>query len=66
MIGVKLYAAAIVVKKEAANFSIEDLKSHLKNKLTGFKIPKKFFIVKELPKTELGKVEKNKLTEKFS
>lgn len=62
----EIVCAAIVLKKGAINFNVVDLKSYLKNRLSGFKIPKKFFIVRELPKTELGKVEKKKLTEKFS
>ncbi len=62
----EIVCSAIVVKKEAGNFNVEDLKSYLKKKLSGFKIPKKFFIVKEIPKTELGKVEKKILIEKYS
>jgi len=42
------------------------LNIYLKNKLASFKIPKNIFIEKEIPKTELGKVEKKKLTEKYS
>jgi len=62
----EIVAAVIILKEEIINFKIEGLKSYLKNKLAGFKIPKKIFIVKEIPKTELGKIEKKKLIEKFS
>jgi len=59
-------AAAIMLNEGINNFRIEELKTFLKNKLADFKIPKKIFIVQELPKTELGKVEKKKLMEKYS
>lgn len=59
-------AAAIMLNEGINNFRIEELKTFLKNKLADFKIPKKIFIVQELPKTELGKVEKKKLIEKYS
>jgi O-succinylbenzoic acid--CoA ligase len=59
-------AAALILEEGANNFHVEELKAFLKNKLASFKIPKNVFIEKELPKTELGKVEKNKLIEKYS
>ena len=59
-------AAAIILEEGINNFHVEELKTFLKNKLASFKIPKNVFIEKELPKTELGKVEKNKLIEKYS
>jgi O-succinylbenzoic acid--CoA ligase len=59
-------AAAILLEEGINNFKVEELNAYLKNKLASFKIPKNIFIEKELPKTELGKVEKNKLIEKYS
>jgi O-succinylbenzoic acid--CoA ligase len=59
--------AAVIILEEGINdFKVEELNTYLENKLAGFKIPKNVFIEKELPKTELGKVEKKKLTEKYS
>jgi O-succinylbenzoic acid--CoA ligase len=59
--------AAVIILEDGINkFKVEELKAFLKNKLAGFKIPKKIFIEKKLPKTELGKVEKKKLIEKYS
>jgi len=58
--------AAVILEDGINNFKVEELNTYLKNKLAGFKIPKKIFIIKELPKTELGKVEKKKLVDKFS
>ena len=56
----------MILEEGINNFKIGELNTYLKNKLAGFKIPKNIFIEKKLPKTELGKVEKKKLTEKFS
>ena len=56
-------AAAAVVIKENKIIQLEELKLFLKDKLAGFKIPKKLFIVKKFPKTEMGKVQKEKLKE---
>ncbi len=53
-------AAAIVLKKNSRINSIE-LKKFLKNKLAGYKIPRKIFFIDEIPKTTLGKVQKEKL-----
>ena len=59
-------AAAIILEEGINNFKVEELSTYLKNKLASFKIPKYFFIEKELPKTDLGKVEKKKLVDKLS
>jgi len=62
----EIVAAAIILEEGINIFNSEEFKTFLKNKLTGFKIPKKFFIVKKIPKTELGKIEKKKLINQFS
>jgi len=41
-----------------------DIISTLKNKIAGFKVPKRVFLVKELPRNTMGKVQKNLLREK--
>ena len=56
----QIAVAAIVVKKNY-NLTIDNLIKFLKSKLAGFKIPKKFYIVEILPRTELGKIQKDKL-----
>jgi O-succinylbenzoic acid--CoA ligase len=43
----------------------EYLKNELKKNLASFKIPKKFFFVNELPKTPLGKIERDKVRKMF-
>ncbi|MCW8809901.1 MAG: o-succinylbenzoate--CoA ligase [Ignavibacteriaceae bacterium] len=61
----EIVAASIVLKDSSIEVSYEDLKSFLQTNLAGFKIPKKIFIEKNLPKTELGKVEKDKLMKRY-
>jgi non-ribosomal peptide synthetase component E (peptide arylation enzyme) len=61
----EIVAAAIVVNDPTANLTYEDLKSYLQKELAGFKIPKKIFFEKSLPKTELGKIEKDKLIKRY-
>ncbi len=53
-------AAAIVLKKNR-KISSNELKLFLKKKLAGYKIPKKIFFISEIPRTSLGKVQKEKL-----
>jgi O-succinylbenzoic acid--CoA ligase len=47
------------------NITIENLREFLKDKLPSFKLPRKIFILDELPKTELGKIQKGKIKERF-
>jgi o-succinylbenzoate---CoA ligase len=47
------------------NITVEELKEFLKDKLPSFKHPRKIFILDELPKTELGKIQKGKIKERF-
>ena len=48
--------SAVIVLKKNTKLSAGELKIFLKDKLAGYKIPKKILFVDELPKTELGKV----------
>uniref|UniRef100_A0A832G1T5 O-succinylbenzoic acid--CoA ligase n=1 Tax=Ignavibacterium album TaxID=591197 RepID=A0A832G1T5_9BACT len=58
----QIVAAALVI-----NGSIDEefLKNELKKNLASFKIPKKYFFVNELPKTSLGKIERDKVRKMF-
>ncbi len=58
--------AAALVTKDNIELSLDDLKSFLSESLASFKHPKKIFIVKSLPRTELGKIQKEKLKEMLS
>jgi len=53
--------AAALVTKNNIEITLDELKPFLKGKISSFKHPKKIFIVDSLPKTELGKVQKDKL-----
>jgi len=60
------YEPKSTLNSDGKEFKVQELSLFLQNKLSSFKIPKKIFIEKELPKTELGKVERNKLIKKYS
>jgi fatty-acyl-CoA synthase len=49
---------AVVVLKTGGQADEEGVKNDLKQKLPSFKVPKRVVFVKELPKSELGKVQK--------
>jgi len=59
----QIVAAAIVI----ADPSIEEktIKEMLKQKIAGYKIPKKLFLVDQLPRTSLGKLEREKIRKMF-
>ena len=61
----EIVAASVVLKDSSIEVSYNELKSFLQKNLAGFKIPKKIFIEKNLPKTGLGKVEKDKLIKRY-
>lgn len=54
---------AIVIPKPGASVEPDQLIGTLKSRLANFKIPKKCFVVKELPRNTMGKVQKNLLRE---
>lgn len=61
----EIIAAAVVKKVNTDKISYDDLKTFLKGKISGFKIPKKIFFTDHLPKTELGKVKKDELINRY-
>ena len=54
---------AIVIPRAGAQVDGEQLISTLKSQLANFKIPKRCFVVQELPRNTMGKVQKNLLRE---
>ncbi len=54
---------AVVIAKPGAQLQPEAIVSELKARLANFKIPKKCFVVPELPRNTMGKVQKNLLRE---
>lgn len=57
--------AAVVVLKPGAIVTQSSISDHLTDKLAKFKQPKAFFIVSELPRNTMGKVQKNILRDQF-
>ena len=57
---------SIVMKKKSHRLTIDELEEFLKHDLANYKIPQKIFYEKELPRSELGKVLRSKLIDKYS
>ena len=61
----EIVAAAIIMKDSKGNISLEEMEKFLKSNLAGFKMPKKLFYEKELPKNDMGKISRSRLSEKY-
>jgi len=61
----EIVAAAVVLKSELSKVTYDEIKIFLKENISEFKIPKKIFFEDQLPKTELGKIEKEKLIDLY-
>jgi len=57
---------AIVVQKPGVHLDSEAIISQLKGQIANFKVPKKVFIVDDLPRNTMGKVLKNVLRQTYS
>ena len=57
--------AAVVVKKDDASLEENAIISILKKQLANFKVPKRVFMVPELPRNAMGKVQKNVLRQQY-
>lgn len=56
---------AVVTVKAGASVQAEAIVAALKAKLANFKIPKRCFVVDELPRNTMGKVQKNLLRDQY-
>ena len=56
---------AVVIAKPGAQLQPEQILADLKARLANFKIPKRCFVVTELPRNTMGKVQKNLLREQY-
>ncbi len=56
---------AVVIPKSGAQLEADAIVATLKSRLANFKIPKKCFVVDELPRNTMGKVQKNVLRERY-
>jgi malonyl-CoA/methylmalonyl-CoA synthetase len=52
---------AVITLKAGASVQPQSVLAELKAKLANFKIPKRCFVVTELPRNTMGKVQKNLL-----
>ena len=58
--------AAVIVKKPTAILAESDVMAAIKGKLAVFKLPKRVFLVEDLPRNAMGKVQKNELRKRFA
>ena len=56
---------AVVIAKPGMTIAADQIVAALKSKLANFKIPKKCFLVDELPRNTMGKVQKNLLRDQY-
>ncbi|MFZ5568291.1 MAG: malonate--CoA ligase [Pseudomonadota bacterium] len=56
---------AVVVRKPGAVLEPEQIVATLKSRLANFKIPKKCYVVDDLPRNTMGKVQKNLLRDQY-
>lgn len=56
---------AVVIARPGANPEPDALIAELKSRLANFKVPKRCFVVAELPRNTMGKVQKNLLRETY-
>jgi len=61
----EIIAASVVLKNKSFELSYDQIKIFLKERISSFKIPKKIFFEDQFPKTELGKIEKDKLINRY-
>ena len=57
---------AVVVAKAGSTLDIDQMTLALKSRIANFKVPKAIFVVAELPRNAMGKVQKNTLRERHA
>jgi malonyl-CoA/methylmalonyl-CoA synthetase len=57
---------AVVVPMPGATLSEKEIITALKSRIANFKVPKRVYIVDELPRNTMGKVQKNVLRERYA
>ncbi len=58
--------AAVVVARPGEQLDAAQLIAGLKSRIAGFKVPKRLLLVDELPRNQMGKVQKNLLRDRFA
>jgi malonyl-CoA/methylmalonyl-CoA synthetase len=57
--------AAVVVSRKPASFDTAGVLAALKERIANYKVPKRVFVVEDLPRNAMGKVQKNVLRERY-
>ncbi|MDN5917218.1 MAG: hypothetical protein L0I76_19300 [Pseudonocardia sp.] len=57
---------AVVMPKPGADVDADQLRTGLKERLDGYKVPKSVIVVDELPRTSTGKIQKNVVREQYA
>jgi len=57
---------AVIVPRDGCQLSEANIIATLKEQIANFKVHKRVYVVEELPRNTMGKVQKNLLREKFS
>ena len=57
--------AAVVVPRRAGAIDATGIVDRLKGKIANYKVPKRVFVVEDLPRNTMGKVQKNVLRERY-
>ncbi|MCK9210976.1 MAG: o-succinylbenzoate--CoA ligase [Ignavibacteriaceae bacterium] len=57
--------AAVIITKNKSEINFSELRIFLKEKLSSFKVPKKYFQVEELPKSAIGKIKRSEVKRIF-
>ena len=55
---------AFIIPRSGKRFDQEEIRTYLKSRLSSFKVPKEYRLVKELPRSPAGKILKRELREK--
>jgi len=57
--------AAVVVSRKPASFDTAGALAALKERIANYKVPKRVFVVEDLPRNAMGKVQKNVLRDRY-
>lgn len=57
---------AVIISKDKSEIIFSELRVFLKEKLSSFKVPKKYFQLDSLPKSAIGKIKRSELKKLFS
>ncbi len=58
----RIVTAAVVLKKDVL---IKEIAGYLKERIAGYKIPKRFYPVESIPRSPLGKILREKVREEI-